>query len=240
MSNFYIHLQSDASYAQFPDNKISNFKTFLSVPVSINPNDFEVALVECSYTYSDCFIYRGELLFEATSLELKKTKAYATDDIRSLADFLYQMNAWPDLLTCQFEKEKIKYFVSAKTVKFSDKVTVKLGLSESIYVGNSITPEYKGKHRVFLASGQTKLFIYSDLVKPQRVGDSFSPLLRMVPYTGRDLETTVHELQHLQYLDLAKADFEYIHIYIKTETGESPPYEAGTFSVTLHFRHKSL
>lgn len=239
MSDFYIHLQSDASFSQFPENTISNFKNFLSVPVSINPEDFEVALVECSYTYSECFINKGELLFEAITTNHKKIKATATDDIRSLSDFIYQLNNWPKLLMCKIEKEKLRYTIYAKNVSFSNKVTVKLGLEESDYIGNSISPEYRGKNRVFLPSGQTKLFVYSDIIKPQRVGDSFAPLLRMVPFKGEDLKTTVHELQHLQYLSIAKADFEYIHVYIKTETGEAPPYEAGTFSVTLHFQRKT-
>jgi len=87
-----------------------------------------------------------------------------------------------------------------------------------------------------LPSGETKLFIYSDLIRGQTVGSGFSTLLQIIPYKGVDMENTVYESRYLQYIKLAKSEIDYLHINMRTESGTNPPFQAGTFSATLHFK----
>jgi len=49
MDHLYVTLPSDISGYDFPSNTIGNFKTKLATPIEIEPNKWEVGLVEISY-----------------------------------------------------------------------------------------------------------------------------------------------------------------------------------------------
>jgi len=116
-------------------------------------------------------------------------------------------------------------------------MSAKLGITHRIVdETNSINRIYRGQSKVFLPSGETKLFIYSDLIRAQTVGSEFSPSLRIIPYKEVDMETTVYEVRHPQNIKLAKSGIDYLHTYIRTESGTNPPFQAGTFGATLHFQ----
>ena len=199
MTDFYVHLQSDASWDYYPNNVISDFKTHLSIPIKIDPDLYKIALTECSYTFSNS---------------------------KSEQEVVFK-----------YENERMHIQLDCEKVTFNPKVSAKLGITHRIIdETNSINKIYRGQSKVFLPSGETKLFIYSDLIRGQTVDSGFSPLLRIIPYKGVDMETTVYEARHLQYIKLAKSEIDYLHIYIRTESGTNPPFQAGTFSATLHFK----
>ena len=49
MEHFYVTLPSDSSSYYFPSNIIANFKTKLATPIELQPEKWEVGLVEISY-----------------------------------------------------------------------------------------------------------------------------------------------------------------------------------------------
>ena len=49
MESFYVVLPSDSSANYFPQNTIANFRTKLASPIELEPNKWEVGLVEISY-----------------------------------------------------------------------------------------------------------------------------------------------------------------------------------------------
>jgi len=50
MEHFYLTLPSDSSGYYFASNTISNFKTKLPTPIELEPDKWEVDLVQISYT----------------------------------------------------------------------------------------------------------------------------------------------------------------------------------------------
>jgi len=238
MTDFYVHLQSDSSWEHFPNNKISNFKNYISNPINVDPEIFDVALVECSYTYSDAYVQKGEILFK---LEKNSTIKIirAVNDIHTVEQLITSLNVLEEVQFF-YENERVRIEYTPEKLTFNVKIASKLGISSRVLKKeNAVSGKHIGHLKIFLPSGETKLFIYSDVVRPSAVGDGFSPLLRIAPYKGKELATTIQEYRHLQYMRIAKANLDYIHIYILTESGTPPPLQSGTFSVTLHFKARS-
>jgi hypothetical protein len=81
-----------------------------------------------------------------------------------------------------------------------------------------------------------QVFVYTDLIQPQFVGDTKAPLLRIVAMSDTNhgkVQSTA--FQNVHYLPLAKYAFDTIEILLKDHAGENLPFATGTLTVTLHF-----
>ena len=98
--------------------------------------------------------------------------------------------------------------------------------------------EYTGSRVCDLQHGFHALYVYCDIVEPTIVGDSRVPLLRAVHFNAtKESNTVVHKIyQNVMYIPIHRNNFNTIEILIRTDTGESVPFESGTLMVTLHFR----
>ena len=99
---------------------------------------------------------------------------------------------------------------------------------------------YRGQHPYELSAGYHSLFVYTDIVKPSFVGNSFTQLLRLVqvPSNATFGDQILITYPNTYYIPLMTKDFETIEIDIKDDTGESIPFEFGRCIVVLHFRRK--
>jgi len=99
---------------------------------------------------------------------------------------------------------------------------------------------YRGQHPYELSAGYHSLFVYTDIVKPSFVGDSFTQLLRLVqiPSNATFGDQILITYPNTYYIPLMTKDFETIEIHIKDDTGESIPFEFGRSIIVLHFRRK--
>jgi hypothetical protein len=70
MDQFYVVLPSDSSAYYFPRNTFSNFRTKLDTPVELEPDKWEVGLVEISYPKS----YKKQQLHNTMSLDYMEIK----------------------------------------------------------------------------------------------------------------------------------------------------------------------
>nr|DAC81377.1 TPA_asm: penton [Orchesella springtail adintovirus] len=125
-------------------------------------------------------------------------------------------------------------------IKFTERVMSILELDmtdETIFPkGTLIT--INAKNNVMWNVGMKKIYVYTDCVKSQRIGDQIAPLLRMTGYTGGQEELVIKEFNNLQYLPLSKDFIDSIKVYLRTEVGEDLPLTFGTVTITLHFREK--
>lgn len=85
-----------------------------------------------------------------------------------------------------------------------------------------------------------ELYVYSDIVTLQRVGDTVAPLLRSVTDNNGSMsvETVVSEFRHIQYLPLQSGSIESIEIHIADSGGRVVDFAFGDVIVTLHFRKR--
>ena len=101
----------------------------------------------------------------------------------------------------------------------------------------------KGSHKNTtppdIESGFSSLFVYSDLGVSRVVGNSFVPLLRVVPVEGKRFQTIHKEFQDLQYIRVVNGRASIINVLITTGDGRIVPFRGGKVVVTLHLRRIS-
>ena len=80
------------------------------------------------------------------------------------------------------------------------------------------------------------LFIYCDIVKNRIVGNTYAPLLRIVPLSGNNNEYTCKEYQKPEYFPVSRSYINTIETFITDDTGEEVNFLTGKVLVNLHFR----
>ena len=82
------------------------------------------------------------------------------------------------------------------------------------------------------------IYIYSDVVASQVVGDVRANLLRVIAPKGSHGEMISENFVHLFYNDVLVKSFNTIEIVLRGDTGRPIPFLGGVVEVTLHFRKK--
>ncbi|MGH0182453.1 UNVERIFIED_CONTAM: hypothetical protein FKN15_009463 [Acipenser sinensis] len=87
-----------------------------------------------------------------------------------------------------------------------------------------------------IRAGFYTMYVYTDIIAHQAVGDSYVPLLRCVPIKGKnnDIITVTYDRPH--YVPLSKTTFDTLTIQIKTDQNKLVPFRFGKVVVKLHFR----
>ena len=129
----------------------------------------------------------------------------------------------------------VKVHLQNNVELFFDNIGYLLGFSLEEIISNTSTAE----RQVDLEYGFHDLFIYCDLIQSQYVGDALVPLLRIVPVEGKVGERVSKSFLRPQYLPVSRKQFETVEVNIKTDTGESVPFEFGRVLLTLHFRQSA-
>ena len=88
-----------------------------------------------------------------------------------------------------------------------------------------------------LRGGIDALFVYSDIVEPQIVGDTKAPILRIIPVSGSftDIVDRVFVAPH--YVPVLNKQFSSVRITIKTDQDRLVPFQFGKVIVKLHNFH---
>ena len=84
------------------------------------------------------------------------------------------------------------------------------------------------------------MYIYSDLVECQRVGDAYVPLLRTLTVPVKPVGELVTETFHnVHYCGVERGTFESVEIQLVDRLGINIPFQTGDVIVKLHFKHKT-
>ena len=86
----------------------------------------------------------------------------------------------------------------------------------------------------------TDLYVYTDIIQNQYVGDVRAPLLRVGPAKSRYGDTACVIYEQPQFLPLKRSNIQSIEINLRSNTGELVPFRSGKSILTLVFRRKSL
>jgi hypothetical protein len=109
-----------------------------------------------------------------------------------------------------------------------------LGFRQAIFPAG----EYVSDWVADVKKGLISLYVYCPLVEPRMVGDAQVPLLKIVPWEGRDGEMITRVFDPIQYCPLLKRRFQTVEIDIRDDTGSIVPFERGRVVVTLHCRKR--
>ena len=89
-----------------------------------------------------------------------------------------------------------------------------------------------------LNRGICAIYVYSDVIQTNLVGDSSVPLLSVVPLHGVFGEMAFKQYSSPLYTTLAKHAFSTIEMYITDSAGRSLPFSSGKLTVFVHFKQK--
>ena len=101
-----------------------------------------------------------------------------------------------------------------------------------------ITKKTEVQLPVDLEAGFHAIYLDTDTVEPQLVGDSKVSLLKVIRCGGEFGENISVNILNLQYVPVTVKSFEKIEIDIKDDTQENVAFEFGELIVTLHFRQR--
>ncbi|KAJ1138775.1 hypothetical protein NDU88_005156 [Pleurodeles waltl] len=241
-SPFYITLPSNASKDMFPDNQISSYTVKLAKPVDLK-GPWEVALTEIQYPRTWNTFTKADVKFhikrpqDALTYNLSfphgyyPTVATVVDAInKSIASTEAYANIY--LVLDHVRRKVVLKAPEFSTVfKCSGKLQRVLGTvqhNQRQMDPDPTCPDING--------GFYTLYVYSDIVEPQRVGDSYSPLLRWVPVQGEN--NTMVNIQHhkLDYVAISKNHFDTITIMVYNDQSEPVAFKYGKVIVKLHLR----
>lgn len=242
MSEFYITLPSNACLNTFPNNSLTNYTVRLERPLRLN-GKWVVGLVEMHYPNSWNNVTNGEILITQqnpnglTVINLHSGRYRTVEDI--LTNFHQRLTSFKIGNSISIFYDKIQNFCFLRVnandiqIKLSENLNNILGL-ENRYYGFG---ETKGVRQCDIAEGFTSLYVYSNIIQPQIVGDVQAPLLRIVPVRERSKETNqVERFQHVQYLPISNTGSESIEVVIKRDNGRNPSFQSGKVIITLHLK----
>lgn len=239
-SSFHIILPSNASTKIFPSNKPQCFKVKLPERIELEGN-WEVGLQELQYPHS------------FNNFEASKSKISYIDDKGQEHRIQLQSTHFRlgRTLLSAIErgldnegKKHIKFsydYASARitaicrppyTLKLRGDIAVMLGFEGDI----DITGQVQAKYPVNMDIGLYSLYVYTNIVQGQIVGDAKAQLLRIVQVEGSHGDIVTKTFDQPLYVPLLEKSFDTIEVDISRDTGEQIHFIQGKSICTLHFR----
>ncbi|GBM31690.1 hypothetical protein AVEN_157883-1 [Araneus ventricosus] len=246
--SLYLTLPSDNSMAYFPENKISHYITRLpSTPLQLH-GEWELALTQFIYPHTWYNVNEKNNLI---GFDLGDNKVigrrvppgfYETvpDILKGIA-----LEEFRNKITFKFNDSTKRVQIKAKEkarVILHEGLSQMLGFDPTEIVSNHPNIETVVESPLVAdpCAHYRVLFLYTDIVEPQIVGDVFAPLLRIVNVTGSDGEMVCVQYDRPHYIPLSRKIIDTIEIVIRTHRGELTPFERGRSYVKLHLRQKYL
>ena len=254
MDHFYVDLPSNASLDMFPNNTLANFKVKLPHPIR-STIPYKVALVEMIYPHKHLNIAEKEAYLECYEkpydTSTNRERLYIPSgiyerpvDITSVLnpmvrfhgfrfDFIDEINRFRSI---GGQKNKIRKFVNfsgnlAKMLGYGD------GTDEHVLVELNEDAKYSPDFR----TDRSPLFVYTNIIEHQVVGDSLSKVLRIVNFErAQDSGLTCEKYLRPYYLPVDRQVLDVIEINIKDIAGSAFPFVSGSpVILKLHFRPKN-
>jgi hypothetical protein len=238
--DFYLTAPSNASYRTYSDNTQSSFR--IRTAKAIDLSRYTVALTEIQYpkswlTISDC------------SLEVRRTNADTLTahlpggryvDIEQLVDVIQRHVTnlrLANSLLVTWDPIRLKTSVIIRASGMSLSITPQLGRILGFETYEFTTGVTGSKHHSDIDEGMSAIYVYSNIVQNQLVGDSLVPLLRVVPIRGARGELyRSEEFLHPHYLPTVKETTSELQFHLRRDDGSDISFKTGKVVLTLHFR----
>lgn len=249
MDSFYLTLPSNSSKNIFPDNKLHSFRIKLQKSLPISQGKWVVGLSEIQfpqswYNITNAWI-RIRVAQNSDPFECMLKDGYY-QDIEELLSYIHgilRAAKLEDKIMLNFDK--IQNRVIMQVFENSDKSTIGVTFSQNLLniLGFSKKEgDYYSTGMVLekptdINEGFSALYIYTDIVQDQIVGDVMVPLIRVVPFKNNSKRNhTWVNFNRVQYLSVLDRQTDSIEINIRRDNGEVIPFQHGKVVVTLHFQ----
>ena len=241
---FYVTLPSNSSFDYYPDNTLNDFTTKLFKPIDLS-GEWEVALTEISFPHSfynvnapyNRILYSGDGTRRNAKLITVPPGYYNDLDelfltMHELMDELGKANI-KLILNKNTQKVRVKLQHDAY-VEFHPELMAILGFpNRDILIRQTTEADLP----VDINGGMYSLYMYTDIIEDQLVGDAFAPLLRIVHMDKKscgDVITQTYQSPH--FVKVRMKRFDTIAVRIRRDTGEKILFQRGKIIVKLCFR----
>lgn len=252
-NSFYLTLLSNSSTSYYTDNTTAHFLTKLPKSIKLE-GEWVVGLVEFQYP---CSMYNVQ--DHENVIYLKKKVVSPTDKTGKIVDmkthipatsydnvdqFIQAFNENPQLKTnIKLKYDTLTKMVGVTTINndiISLITTPILSLQLGFKPRTNLRQNSFGKNPVNLYLGlPSQLFVYTDIIQPQVVGDVITSLLRIIPIDPTKFIYGAHKthiFSPAHYVPVLRREFDTMEIDIRTTTGARVPFQFGTSCVKLHFQ----
>ncbi|KAK6175875.1 hypothetical protein SNE40_014252 [Patella caerulea] len=241
----FLTLPSNNSVNYFPSNKISHYTTKLARPLQLD-GAWTCGLVEIQYPCSWNKIYLKDCWLSYRS----KTEIEGPHRLRfSIPDGYYDTGH--DIIN-HFNKSTLEVGASLSIMKDPEGYVLlligrdgrKVHLSKNLarifgfMKANEFTSSVKSDTKVDLDSNFHNIYIYTDIIENQLVGDTSAPLLRAIQVDlAKPFGTAVYKtFDNPYYIPVNKHYIDTVELGLYTELGQPVPFEFGHVLCKLHLR----
>lgn len=236
----YVTLPSNSSFDYFPNNTLTSFTTKLATPLNLR-GEWEVALVDILYPHSWLNVNHENNRYNFTVGEQiigpGRLPEGQYSDAESICIALNE--SFPGSLknNAQFNVNPLTYKVEAH-IKTDTEVDLCAGLSQLLgFSKKNLTENTQASFLPDINGGLFALYVYTDIIENQRVGDVSAPLLRIVPTNPKKAGQVIsHSYQMPHYMPVKTNYIDTMRIDIRSDFGEKVPFQSGKVVVKLHFR----
>jgi hypothetical protein len=241
---FVITLPSNSQSGNAPDK----FRTQL--PTSLHfDDDWEVALYTIVYPRTWQNVPAGNMITVTTTVADSSSKevryesipAAHYDSVEILARTIQQQinrDNNPMLPSLRFHSTERKvYFLIpfGTSLQFDSEISAILGLRDGALVDVTST----GASTAAMATDVTAIYVYSNIVQPQVVGNTYSSLLQIVPVQGQFGDIVQYSPPKLLYVPLRSNTISSIEINLARSSAELISFQTGHVIVQLHFQKRN-
>ncbi|MGI9555417.1 MAG: hypothetical protein ACR2M9_01035 [Cyanophyceae cyanobacterium] len=254
--SFHVILPSNSSGILYPQNTLANFRVRLPKPLILNES-YEVALEEIIYpkidfdfkpneVFVDLFRFivdeDGEEEEEKVRVDIALTSRMGVDVLIWYLNDVLSKYGWHVTYGSdgKFTFESSSFDGDQKPqwmMRFHPKLAFALGYCKEPTPVTIADTKVSSVRSSMLFFQHAQMFIYSDFIQYQSVGDSLVPLLRISVAERNGRDYTSEKYIRPYYVAVTKSYIEEIHIEVRTHTGELFPFPSGTPLICkLHFK----
>lgn len=264
---FQVTLPSNASLKTFPENKPHNYTTLLASPIDLD-GTWEVALVDIQYpnnwnNFRDRTVVRMLVGKTVGNNFQKLVKTFTIDEqnFPTIEDLIFKFNTdskkvFGDLNAAGIElylnkaenrvcaENKLRDYTFAEFGTSPKTMMDIMGFQTSIIRPPAENKDYhvtqmKTAERAPQFENVPSMYIYTDIIQYQMVGDVKAPLLGVLPVKGSMNEQVFWNFNPPYYIPINRNSIPTIQIRLCTETGLPFPIAGdGKVICRLHFRRR--
>lgn len=247
--NFYVTLPSNSSLKYYPNNTCTNYVTKLKIPIQLE-GGYEVALTEISLPFNWSSIVDGGLVVKNSKLKINesiKLNWFIDQSIHDIVEYLNNV-LLDKKVSIVFSYNMQTYLFNLQiandfSLEFSGNTGKELGFVFKYAEGSQRRNSFPASHPVPPQVNKiSALYLYTDIIEHQFVGDSFSPLLRTVsvPNSLRYGDYVSHNYIQPHYIPVVRNNIDFIELDLRSDTGEPIQFGSGKVIIKLHFRQRTF
>lgn len=241
---FNVTLTSNVRIGGSDTNTNAHFITKLAKTLKLHSSQWEVGLLDIQYPASWRNVEDGYVVVTNTKDGVKRKCEIRSGRYASMGELLSEINRI--LINYDLEKVVSFYYDSLRNETFlmlrEQEHSVMMSRDVAWVLGFEPDVEYaaeinRSQNPPDINAGFTSLYVYSSVVSPRHVGDSLVPLLRTVPITESERNSTVFfEFSNVQYSPVSNTSTDLIEVDIRRDDGERVSFRSGKVVLTVRFR----